>query len=192
MESVDIEKGKLYLIGKGSLFHPIMGKSNEYTNWETNFGPGTCEFCANQNGKIFLVNNPPELEPPVHPNCHYEIVPMDTIVAGTATIDGANGVDLVLWNGWNLPDNYWTKEKAKAQGYNNKIGNLKKVLPDITIGGDVYENKIGKLPMASGRIWYEVDINYLGGYRNSCRVLYSNDGLVFVTYDNYETFYQII
>ena len=40
-------------------------------------------------------------------------------------------------------------------------------------------------------IWYEADINYTGGIRNSSRILYSNDGLVFVTYDHYFTFNQI-
>ncbi len=49
----------------------------------------------------------------------------------------------------------------------------------------------GKLPSADGRIWYEADINYTGGMRNSSRVIYSNDGLVFVTYDHYFTFNQI-
>ena len=49
----------------------------------------------------------------------------------------------------------------------------------------------GKLPSVDGRIWYEADINYTGGIRNSSRILYSNDGLVFVTYDHYFTFNQI-
>ena len=59
------------------------------------------------------------------------------------------------------------------------------------MGGDVYRNKAGKLPSAFERTWREADINYIGGYRNTCRVLYSNDGLMFVTYDHYNTFYEI-
>lgn len=35
------------------------------------------------------------------------------------------------------------------------------------------------IPIASNRIWYEVDINYESGYRNNSRILYSNDGLFF-------------
>ena len=58
--------------------------------------------------------------------------------------------------------------------------------------GAVYKNKDGKLPQSPGRVWYEADINYTKGYRNQERILYSNDGLVFVTYDHYETFYEII
>ncbi len=46
-------------------------------------------------------------------------------------------------------------------------------------------------PQKRGRLWYEADFDYTGGYRNSCRFLYSNDGLMFVTYDHYATFCAI-
>ena len=60
------------------------------------------------------------------------------------------------------------------------------------IGGDEDINDQGKLPAANNRTWYEADFNYHGGFRNDCRILYSNDGLIFVTYDHYKTFYEII
>lgn len=44
---------------------------------------------------------------------------------------------------------------------------------------------------APGRIWYEADINYYEGRRNKHRILFPNDGLIFVTYDHYLTFYEI-
>lgn len=50
----------------------------------------------------------------------------------------------------------------------------------------------GHLPSAPGRIWYEADINYYEGYRGNDRILFSNDGLIFVTYDHYKTFLSII
>ena len=59
------------------------------------------------------------------------------------------------------------------------------------LGGDVFANSAAKLPSAPGRIWYEADINYYDGRRNRHRVLWSNDGLIFVTYDHYSTFYEI-
>ena len=37
----------------------------------------------------------------------------------------------------------------------------------------------------------EADINYNKGKRNRQRILYSNDGLIFATYDHYQTFYEI-
>ncbi len=48
------------------------------------------------------------------------------------------------------------------------------------------------LPTAYGRIWYEADINYVSGKRNRERIVWSNDGLIFVTYDHYRTFIEII
>jgi hypothetical protein len=48
------------------------------------------------------------------------------------------------------------------------------------------------LPEKNGRIWYEADINYSRGFHNSMRIVFSDDGLVFVTYDHYQTFYEII
>ena len=35
------------------------------------------------------------------------------------------------------------------------------------------------------------DINYYGGYRGHDRILFSNDGLIFVSYDHYKTYYEI-
>lgn len=45
---------------------------------------------------------------------------------------------------------------------------------------------------APGRIWYEADLNYYSGKRNGHRVLWSNDGLMFVTYNHYESFIEVI
>jgi hypothetical protein len=33
------------------------------------------------------------------------------------------------------------------------------------IGGDVFENRKHKLPDAPGRIWFEADFDYTGGYK---------------------------
>ena len=63
--------------------------------------------------------------------------------------------------------------------------------PNENKSSDIYQNKDGKLPSTAGSVWYEADINYNGGYRNSERILYSNDGLIFVSYDHYKTFYEI-
>ncbi|MGG3529073.1 ribonuclease domain-containing protein [Bacillus pseudomycoides] len=90
-----------------------------------------------------------------------------------------------------LPDNYITKEQAKALGWDKKAGNLHKVAPGKSIGGNIYRNDDGALPSVSGRTWYEADINYLSGYRGNDRILYSSDGLVYKTSDHYKTFTQI-
>lgn len=117
---------------------------------------------------------------------------METIRAGTASIDGVRGADWYLKNKGILPDYYITKDKAKQIGWKDKLGNLSVVAPGRMIGGIVYRNNNNHLPSADNRIWYEADINYRSGHRTPERVLYSNDGLIFVTYDHYQTFIEII
>ncbi|WP_315792781.1 ribonuclease [Paenibacillus sp. BIC5C1] len=90
-----------------------------------------------------------------------------------------------------LPENYITKKEARELGWEPSKGNLEKVAPGKSIGGDVFQNREGLLPKKKGRIWYEADINYSGGTRGSDRILYSNDGLIYKTTDHYRTFKQI-
>ncbi len=108
-----------------------------------------------------------------------------------AQIAHRNGADVYLRIYGRLPSNYISKKDAINAGWINILGNLNAVAPDKVIGGDVYRNKNGHLPSAPGRVWYEADINYDTGYRNDHRLLYSNDGLIFATYDHYMTFVQI-
>ena len=87
-----------------------------------------------------------------------------------------------------LPDYYITKREAREKGWNANSGNLCEVLPGRAIGGDIFTNREGKLPVLNGRIWYEADLNYNCGRRNADRILFSNDGLIFVTHDHYQNF----
>lgn len=117
---------------------------------------------------------------------------MDALIAGTATDAGTNGADWHLKFKLILPGYYISKQDAKELGWNPKHGNLNDVAPGKMIYGEVFKNKNGKLPQAEGRIWYEADVNYIDGWRNDERILYSNDGLIFVTYNHYETFIEIL
>ena len=90
-----------------------------------------------------------------------------------------------------LPENFITKDQAKAAGWDPKQGNLSDVAPGKSIGGDIFKNKGNVLPDAPGRTWYEADVNYSGGYRSTDRIIYSNDGLIYQTSDHYKTFTQI-
>ena len=58
--------------------------------------------------------------------------------------------------------------------------------------GKIYENRRGLLPERQGRIWREADFDFIDGYRNSKRILYSNDGLIFISYDHAKTFYELV
>jgi len=90
-----------------------------------------------------------------------------------------------------LPDHYLTKREARELGWDPQQGNLHEVAPGMSIGGDRFGNREGLLPERKGRVWYEADIGYDGGHRGAERVVYSNDGLIYVTLDHYQTFEQI-
>jgi len=173
-------------------FNPIVSDSGTWVVWTAIIGPNTCISCKFFNGYIYDKYDLPSVMPPIHENCRCNLRPLRAIQAGTATIDGINGADYYIMNFDMLPLNYVTKDEAENMGWISRKGNLRNVIPGATIGGDDYRNDDGKLPIAPGREWYEADINYTGGYRNRHRLLYSNDGLIFVTYNHYETFYEII
>ena len=123
--------------------------------------------------------------------CRCAILPADAIKSGEATKQKRNGIDYQVKQHGEIPSYYITGETAKKLGWKPKKGNLSSVAPGKMVFGDIYHNKNGKLPSAPGRVWYEADINYSGGFRNDERVLFSNDGLMFVTYDHYYTFIEI-
>ena len=88
-----------------------------------------------------------------------------------------------------LPDNFLTKQEARALGWTG--GDLSKVAPGMSIGGDRFGNYEGRLPQVRGRKYYEADCYYTGGPRNAYRIIYSNDGHVWYTEDHYETFTEM-
>ena len=87
-----------------------------------------------------------------------------------------------------LPSNFITKNEAKELGWDSSLGNLNKVAPGKSIGGDKFGNREGLLPKKDGRVYYECDIDYKKGSRNAKRIVFSNDGLIYYTEDHYETY----
>lgn len=169
----------------------ITYESKFWKIWRAIIAPGTCYHCASMNGRILAADDPRIADIPVHPNCKCYVESVAAIAVGTATNSGANGVDLYLSLYGRLPENYVTREIAGAAGWKRLRGNLAEVLPGKLIGGNVYKNRDHRLPEASGPVWYEADFDYTGGYRNNHRLMFSNDGLLFVTYDHYATFCEI-
>jgi hypothetical protein len=90
-----------------------------------------------------------------------------------------------------LPPNFITKKEAGALGWKSSDGNLWEVTDKASIGGDIFGNREGLLPKKKGRVYYECDINYQGGYRGAERIVFSNDGLIFYTDDHYESFEEL-
>ena len=169
----------------------ITYESKLWKIWRAIITPGTCYYCASMNGRILSVDDPRISEIPVHENCKCYVEAMTAIAAGTATNAGADGVDLYVALYGALPEHCISEAEAEARGWKKWLGNLADVLPGKMVGGKVYRNRNHKLPEAVGRIWREADFDYVSGYRNTCRLLYSNDGLLFITYDHYITFYEI-
>lgn len=172
----------------------VRGMSAHWANWMSNLAINTCLLCRNNHGTIVdisVLENKTEVR--AHPYCVCVYVPMRTKKVGTISQekDYLDSVDVSLYNGLGLPDYYVSKEVANAAGWGNGHKKLSSVLPNKMIGGDQYFNDDGRLPSAPGRIWYEADVDYIGGKRNRKRIMYSNDGLIFYTSDHYHTFYEI-
>ncbi len=90
-----------------------------------------------------------------------------------------------------LPDNFITKDEARALGWDNTVNEVSDVAPGKSLGGDRFGNYEGLLPDAKGRTWYEADANYHSGDRGAERIVYSSDGLVYYTPDHYESFIEM-
>lgn len=118
----------------------------------------------------------------------------DSAEGSAATIDRLTAESRVagyLQQHQRLPDYYIRKSAARKQGWDPAKGNLCQVLPGRAIGGDRFSNREGGLPEQKGRSWYEADVNYQCGRRGADRLLYSSDGLIFVTRDHYRHFEQV-
>lgn len=90
-----------------------------------------------------------------------------------------------------LPGNYLTKSEAKKLGWSRQKDNLEAVAPGGAIGGDAFGNREGLLPDADGRAWHECDVNIQDGKRGRERLVYSSDGLIYYTTDNYQSFTRL-
>ncbi|MGR3807746.1 ribonuclease domain-containing protein [Pasteurella testudinis] len=95
-----------------------------------------------------------------------------------------------LNNTGKLPGNYVTKNFAKKEYQWNERKAFKREL-----GGDIFNNDLNLLPSSSGRTWYEADIgidpNVSRSKQSGTKLLYSNDGLLYMTTDHYQTFKEL-
>jgi len=108
-------------------------------------------------------------------------------IDGLATTEAANPLVESLQATGQLPENYLTKQQAIQAGWRPGKA-LENSVPGGQIGGDIFENSTSILPSIPGRVWYEADIGQYGVVRRANRrLLYSNDGLLYVTSDHYKT-----
>lgn len=172
-------------------FNPVTIPSQDYKTWRAVLDLKTCFNCADNHGRIFDINDSTVMLPPLHLRCRCTLDDIEAIKAGNATNNGTDGADYWIKHFKTLPSYYITRPQLEALGwtYGDRPS---KFASGRMYGGDIYYNDDRKLPNKTGRIWYEADINYTPGRRNNHRILWSNDGLIFVTYDHYHTFYEII
>ena len=110
------------------------------------------------------------------------------------SIQDSNTVVDSLRNTGDIPGNYITKGEAISLGWKQgkAIGNY---LKEGQIGGDVFLNRSGVLPSSEGRVWYEADIvlknNISRSNQAGTRLLYSNDGQLYITQDHYKTVHYL-
>lgn len=166
-------------------------ESRNYKNWVATLDLKTCPKCRSRHGQIYQMDETPDTEPPFHPNCRCKIKSMEAVIAGEGTKDGQNGADYWMKYIADLPDYYITRDELLSLGW-EKGKSPAKFAPGKMVTMGIYRNDDNRLPQISGRVWYEADINYYSGRRNGHRLLWSNDGLLFVTYNHYETFLEII
>lgn len=183
--------GTIFEKGRFDTYNPPTGCSSRWKQWITERDENVCSQCQQMQGKIYSQYEHMEPAPPLHRNCRCIIETMKSIIAGFGTKDGVCGADWWIKHNGILPDYYISWDDIYEQGY--KYGKPpRKYAPGMMIYGGRYEDKEGHLPFAPGRLWFEADINYYEGHRNDHRIIWSNDGLIFVTYDHYHTFYEIV
>lgn len=85
-----------------------------------------------------------------------------------------------------LPDNYITKDEARALGW--KGGTPERYLEGSAIGGDRFGNREGLLPKGN---YTECDLNTLGEDERGAERLVFSDSEYYYTEDHYESFTQV-
>ncbi|SUX53811.1 VENN motif pre-toxin domain-containing protein [Chromobacterium vaccinii] len=106
------------------------------------------------------------------------------------TTEAANEVVESLRNTGGLPRNYVNKSQAISNGWRPGKA-LNNTNPGGQLGGDIFENSNNVLPSVPGRVWREADIGLNNTMSRSnqpgTRLLYSNDGLLYITVDHYDS-----
>ena len=145
---------------------------------------------APESGDQFVTAESPEEAP------QDEAAPADEVSETADTVGehtyyyDVDHVVLYLDTYGHLPENYITKDEARALGWEG--GSVEVYQEGAAIGGDRFGNREGLLPEKTGRSYTECDINTDGAdSRGAERLIFSNDGLYFYTSDHYASFTEL-
>ncbi|WP_407405096.1 ribonuclease domain-containing protein [Chryseobacterium sp.] len=135
-----------------------------------------------ENKPSFTTQKPQSLKEEIKLDENFEIIPEQTIdeLTNEKTV-----IDFVKKN-HQLPNYYLTKNEAKKLGWIASKGNLCEALPGRAIGGDKFGNREKQLPL--GEQYYEADVNYHCGNRQTDRIIFTKNGNVYLTKNHYKTF----
>lgn len=149
---------------------------------------------APESGDQFVTAESPE-ETPAEA-LQDEATPADEVSETTDTVGehtyyyDVDHVVLYLDTYGHLPENYITKDEARALGWEG--GSVEVYQEGAAIGGDRFGNREELLPEQTGRSYTECDINTDGAdSRGAERLIFSNDGLYFYTSDHYVSFTEL-
>lgn len=109
---------------------------------------------------------------------------------GLRDVDGFIETVTSLRKDGNLTARYVTKREAEKQGW-RPGDDLCRTSRGKAIGGDSFANREGRLPRANGRRWHEADLDFACGRRGAKRLVWSSDGMIYVTTDHYATFREV-
>lgn len=109
---------------------------------------------------------------------------------GLSDVDGFVSAIAALDRTGRLPERFIDKRQAEKLGW--KPGaDLCKAAPGKSMGGDRFLNRERLLPEKPGRQYREADLDYACGARGAKRLVFSNDGLGYVTVDHYKSFHEV-
>lgn len=86
-----------------------------------------------------------------------------------------------------LPPQYLTKQEAARLGWQPGV-DLCTVARGRALGGSRFGNRERRLPEKRNRKWFEADVDFFCGSRGPKRLVWSSDGLIYLTTDHYQTF----
>lgn len=109
---------------------------------------------------------------------------------GLRDVDGFVETVLSVRRDGRLPARYVDKREAERLGW-QPGDDLCRVARGRTIGGDRFGNFERRLPERQGRSWREADLDFACGRRGARRLVFSSDGLVYVTTDHYQSFREV-
>jgi len=110
---------------------------------------------------------------------------------GVTDVDGFVETVAALRASGRLPPRYVSKRHARELGWRPGV-DLCRLARGDSLGGDRFNDRGHALPSAAGRRWREADLDERCAVgRGTHRLLWSSDGLIYVTTDHYRTFVPV-